>query len=110
MTGPLQLGVIHTCRQEPVQQALTEQKAFSTSFSSFLKLFKTFFVSLSISYRNLINIRVTVLETIRRDWKISESIHKNVSLKGQHHNNSLLEVNFEKFSHPRNNRMASYLQ
>jgi hypothetical protein len=43
MAGPLQLGVIHTCRQEPVQQALTEQKALSTSFSSFWKLFFTQF-------------------------------------------------------------------
>jgi hypothetical protein len=55
MAGPLQLGVIHTCRQEPIQQALTEQKAFSTSFSSFWTLFQAVFISLSISSKNLMH-------------------------------------------------------
>ncbi len=41
MPGPLQLGVIHTCRQEPIQQALTEQKALSTSFFIFLETFQS---------------------------------------------------------------------
>jgi hypothetical protein len=42
MAGPLQLGVIHTCRQEPVQQALTEKSSLY-EFLIFLETFQRIF-------------------------------------------------------------------